>query len=1196
LWYLGAGFLVAAPTALAVVDDSYVSRSGLQLWLRADSLSLANGAAVSQWADQSGHGNTASQTVIAKQPTYTAGVAGTYKGMPMVHFNSGATQYLSVANATGLNPSQITIIAVARRNTGTGTVMIAAKETGTTGYSLRFTSATAVNGYINNAQAAPGVIATGSLALIDQTYDQVQNLLYVNGSAGTGNAYAAAIASNTNALTIGSKGSSNPLNGDIAEMLIYDHALNDEDRKAIEAYVNEKYGVGVKPAASSPLFSLPTGTYTSTQGITLSSPSGGTIYYTLDGSTPTVNSTLYTGAITISQTTTLKAIAVKDGYNNSSVWQETISIDPSTGYIPRNDLRVWLRADSITQSNGTAVANWSDQSGNSNDAIQNTAGNQPIFHTSVLNGRPVVTFTGGTAKNHLSIADDSSLSVTRVSMIAVIRRSSGTGVAVVAEKYTAGTGPGYSLRMQTVTTARSIINSNNATTNANANPISLNSFVLLASVYDQAANAVFVNGAAAASNSYTTAINTPAGSLYVGGQPTQNSFDGDIAELLIYGRGLTVAERHNIEAYIYFKYGVGPAVAPTVTLLSGDQQTGLINQFNAAPFYVAVWNSAGTAPLVGKSVAFNVTSGGGQLSATHDANATLSTSLNLTTDAYGTVNAYYKQGGTPSVTSYIQAASGGASVQITTYSMADTTAPSVPAGLSASNLAATSFTLNWSASTDNVGVTGYDIFKNSTLLGSSTTTNYAVTGLVPLTAYGMTVKAKDAVGNVSAASGTLSVTTTADTTAPSVPVILSVSNLEATGFTLAWAASTDNVQVTGYDVYRDGVLAGSTATTNYTVTGLAPTTAYTMTVKAKDAAGNASAASAPRSVTTGPDTAAPSMPTALTAGNLTATGFTLTWAESIDNVWVAGYDIYKNGTFLGSSATTSYAVTGLVPQSTYVMTVKAKDAANNMSTASGGLSVTTTADTTPPTAPTGLESSSITATSFTLSWSASTDNVLVTGYDIFKNGTQIGSSATTSYAVTGLAPTTAYNMTVKAKDAAGNISVASSVLSVTTTPDTTVPAAPTDLIASSIATTGFTLSWTASSDNVGVTGYDIYKDGVLLDSTTTEPSYAVTGLASSTTYSMTVKAKDGAGNISGASDALAVTTAQLLPGDPLDYDTDGLPDYWEMVYFGNLNQTPTGNPDGDDLDNQAERIAGSNPNGQASTVAPSVMALVIYSP
>lgn len=89
--------------------------------------------------------------------------------------------------------------------------------------------------------------------------------------------------------------------------------------------------------------------------------------------------------------------------------------------------------------------------------------------------------------------------------------------------------------------------------------------------------------------------------------------------------------------------------------------------------------------------------------------------------------------------------------------------------------------------------------------------------------------------------------------------------------------------------------------------------------------------------------------------------------------------------------------------------------------------------------------------------------------------------------------------------------------------DTTAPSTPTSLAASGTTSSSTNLTWTASTDNVGVTGYNIYNGATLLTSVTTN-SATVTGLTASTTYSFTVKAKDAAGNLSAASNAVSVTT------------------------------------------------------------------------
>jgi chitodextrinase len=277
---------------------------------------------------------------------------------------------------------------------------------------------------------------------------------------------------------------------------------------------------------------------------------------------------------------------------------------------------------------------------------------------------------------------------------------------------------------------------------------------------------------------------------------------------------------------------------------------------------------------------------------------------------------------------------------------------------------------------------------------------------------------------------------TTDTVAPTAPTTLAASGTTQTTTNLTWTAATDNVAVSSYDVYQGTVLKANVTTTSYAVTGLTAATAYTFTVKAKDAAGNVSVASNVVSITTlALDTTAPTAPSTLAASGTTQTTTNLTWKAATDNIAVTSYDVYQ-GTVLKANVTTlSYAVTGLTASTAYTFSVKAKDAAGNVSVASNVVSVTTlapVADTTAPTAPTTLTASGTTQTTTNLTWTASTDNVAVTSYDVYQGAVLKANVTTTSYAVTGLTAATAYTFTVKAKDAAGNVSVASNVASVTT--------------------------------------------------------------------------------------------------------------------------------------------------------------------
>jgi endoglucanase len=207
-------------------------------------------------------------------------------------------------------------------------------------------------------------------------------------------------------------------------------------------------------------------------------------------------------------------------------------------------------------------------------------------------------------------------------------------------------------------------------------------------------------------------------------------------------------------------------------------------------------------------------------------------------------------------------------------------------------------------------------------------------------------------------------------------------------------------------------------------------------------------------------------------------------------------------------------------------------------------------DVTPPTAPTNLTVASKTSTTVSLSWTASTDNVGVTGYRIFEGSTQVGqvgTGATTSFTVTGLAPASTHTYTARAIDAAGNVSANSNPVTVTTDPpvvDAMPPTAPTNLAVTGATSTTVSLSWTASTDNVGVTGYRVFR-GATLAGTSTTTTFTAGGLTPNTGYTFTVRAFDAANNESQPSNAVTVTTP---PGGGTNAYTQRFLDLWAELH------------------------------------------------
>jgi len=187
-----------------------------------------------------------------------------------------------------------------------------------------------------------------------------------------------------------------------------------------------------------------------------------------------------------------------------------------------------------------------------------------------------------------------------------------------------------------------------------------------------------------------------------------------------------------------------------------------------------------------------------------------------------------------------------------------------------------------------------------------------------------------------------------------------------------------------------------------------------------------------------------------------------------------------------------------------------------------------------PGAPSGLQSSAVTDHSFTLTWTAPSGAAT---YEVLRGATSLGSAGGASREIAGLYPSTAYAMTVRAQNAAGYWSEWSSPLTVTTLADQTPPSAPTGLNATDLTPTSFTLHWNVSTDNVGATGYEVLLNGAS-QGTSTAATMNLGGLNGSTTYSLTVRARDAAGNWSAPSSVLTVTTPS--PDPNADSDGDGV--------------------------------------------------------
>ena len=187
-------------------------------------------------------------------------------------------------------------------------------------------------------------------------------------------------------------------------------------------------------------------------------------------------------------------------------------------------------------------------------------------------------------------------------------------------------------------------------------------------------------------------------------------------------------------------------------------------------------------------------------------------------------------------------------------------------------------------------------------------------------------------------------------------------------------------------------------------------------------------------------------------------------------------------------------------------------------------------DTTPPNNVQCLAVDSVTYNSVSISWTGNTDTDLA-GYKVYLDGVLNATlGIQDSYIITSLAQGTSYNIRVTAYDTSGNESAfasATEVTAQTSVQDVTPPTKPTNLSTGLIGSTAIGISWTASTDDVGIDYYRVYVDDIVQSPTTSNTSYTITGLIPDTQYTINVDAVDTSGNFSQLSDDLIVTTADL---------------------------------------------------------------------
>lgn len=600
-----AGFIVSSTIAGTLSTAVFKSvsfcvnvpqqSSNLLLWLRSDSGITASGGAVSGWSDSSGNGNDAAQSTGSAKPSLVTGSVNSGV-LPSLAFD-GTASYMNLPTDFSNLTSGASIFVVLNPSSGsaTGTPFTCGNTSNNDALICRTVGQNAALYTFNGGTSSN--VTTSTTPLTVGSY-QVLELLYEPGaSAGTGtiwvNGAQEAQATNlvqtltntsrsSNFIGVGS-GLANFFPGSLCEILVFNTRVSESSRRALNTYFRSKYGLGAQETLDTPVITPSSGVYLPQQGTVISQNQNGVVYYSLDGSSPSTSSLYFYNNLPfflqsvspqyvpkVSKTSTVKAIAKAPFWNDSAVASANYQMDQSTAAIPRNGLIQWLRGSDVTTS-GSNVTVWQDISGSLNDASNGS--NQPTLVSSAVNGLPAVNFSGS---QFLSVPPGMANFASGMTAMLVAKPSS---VSAGARLFDYGNGASsdnviMSLPSSTGLTFSTFNTSTSSSATASTG-VTLGNFQLLESVYNGSNSAnLFVNGAAVANSTSMQTLNNLTRNLNNIGQDNtgSNRFNGQLAELMIWNRALSSAERTAVEGALLSKYqmlSTNVVAIPTFTIASG---------------------------------------------------------------------------------------------------------------------------------------------------------------------------------------------------------------------------------------------------------------------------------------------------------------------------------------------------------------------------------------------------------------------------------------------------------------------------------------------------------------------------------------------------------------------------------------------------------------------------------------------------
>jgi hypothetical protein len=539
-WAGSSGYSSEATLVDSGAGQATFPTSGLRLWLRADAVTTTP---LRYWQDLSGVGNDAVQTASGNQPPVVLNVQN---GKPVVRFTASSSQHFPLPNLmSGAMAGEV--VAVLKSSA----TSVGVWHFGNSAYGTSYPWSTGVNDDFGRASEFAQEWPVQSLTNL--------HIYNVSSSSGLWRSWVNGVpfyksTSNTVAFTsspkLGKNNNGSHFTGDIAEVLIYNRALSDSERTAVNTYLNQKYAIVTVP-------STPTGLRVaalnqSTNSITwntelLSSDIDYNVWRSEDDVTWTSigsvrNSGTFFDVVPEVGIDYLYAVQAVNGSGASSFTSALAAKRnlPIVGDFPSSGLRLWLAADAAIT---TPLRYWQDLSGIGNDAMQTTSGNRPTVVSNVLGGKPVVRFLASSSQ-HFPLPNLMS-GATAGEVVAVLK-SSATGVGLwhfgssaygASYPWTNGVNEdfGRSSEFTQGWPSRSLTDFR---------------------IYSVSSSAgwwqSWIDGAPFFKSSSNTVAFTSSPKL--GKNNYGSHFTGDIAEVIMYNRPLQESERRTVRQYLAIKY------------------------------------------------------------------------------------------------------------------------------------------------------------------------------------------------------------------------------------------------------------------------------------------------------------------------------------------------------------------------------------------------------------------------------------------------------------------------------------------------------------------------------------------------------------------------------------------------------------------------------------------------------------------